>query len=232
MLNKLKVFFARLFSPKPSDQVVIGKEPGQQSTPGIVYNEPPRGGNGDVKPQWNAPWVFVDLDLLGLKEDNPKVAARYVPEWKHYGLDYKDLISADHAWCMMGMNKAFRDVGIKGTGSAAASSLQKWGRLSAHYFGAALPVEHKNGKHHVNFFLYWWDEAKKIACTLDRNRDNTFGVFLTDLSGSGDHLVPGPRWPLDTTIVGCFPTKKQVLAVYPNFIPSGSSHSGTTGSTR
>lgn len=179
-------------------------------------------------PQWNAPWVFVDLDLLGLKEDNPNVAARYVPEWKHYGLNYKDLIGVDHAWCMMGMNKAFRDVGIRGTGSAGASSLQHWGVPCGYIFGAALPVEHANRKHHVNFFLYWHNEIRRIAVTLDRNRDNTFGIFLTDLSGSGDHLVPGPRWPV-LPVEGFALTKSEVLAVYPWMVPGSS---GTTGSTR
>ncbi len=178
------------------------------------------------KDQFNAPWVFANLDLLGRKEGDPKLEERYVPEWKKEGLGgYKTLVGGRHAWCSVRVNADFRKVNVKGTNSAAASSWSKWGFKSPFYFGAVLDIRHKSGGRHVCNFLYWIDEKKKLAATLDGNRSNTFGVFITDLSGRGDRLVTGPRYPAGW-LNGVSPTKDEVLKLYPMLKVGGSG--GTT----
>lgn len=147
---------------------------------------------------FGAPWIGANLDLLGRSETDPALNARYVPEWKFEGLPgYKTLSGNDYAWCSVRANADRRKVGVKGTNSAAAASWSKWGYECPFWFGAALPIRHASGGRHINDFLYWIDEKKKIAATLDGNRGNKFCVARTDLSGSGDTLVGGPRWSKD-----------------------------------
>jgi len=179
--------------------------------------------------KFNAPWVFSNLDMLGRKEGDPKLEARFVPEWKLEGLPgYKTLVGNRHAWCSVVCNADLRKAGVKGTNSAAASSWSKWGVKSPFWFGALLDIKHKGGGRHCCKFLYWIDEKKKIAATLDGNRSNTYGVFATDLSGKGDTLVTGPRWP-DKWVSGQLVSMGEVLKAYPQ-LKVGSKAS--TGSTR
>ncbi len=177
---------------------------------------------------FNAPWVFQDIDILGSKEDSRELAKRLVPFWRRVGLSFSNLIGTSHAWCALRVNYALDKAGIKGSGSAAAKSFEKYGKPCPYWFGSILPLTHSNGNHHVNLFLYWHDEAKKIAVTMDGNRNNEFGIFLTDISGRGDKVIPGPRWPLGVAD-GVFKTKAEVLAEFP-FLKPGSN--GTGGTTR
>jgi hypothetical protein len=174
---------------------------------------------------FGAPWMGVDADLIGRDEWDRELTKRLVPEWKLEGLNFKDLIGSAHAWCMMRVNHALRKVGIKGTGSAGARSLSKWGVKCPFWFGAALDVQHKSGGRHACFFLYWIDEKKKLCATLDGNRGNRFAVNVTDLSGKGDRLVSGPRGPANW--VGQSPSMDEVIASYP-FFKLGKSGSGST----
>ncbi len=169
---------------------------------------------------WNAPWALVDLDMLGRTEYDKELSRRLVPFWKRLGLRFLDLIGTSHAWCMLRVNYALDKVGVKGTGSAGASSAKKFGAQCPYWFGAILPITHKNGKHHVNIFLYWEDEGKRIAVTVDGNKNNTNGVFLSDISGRGDSVVPSPRWPVGMPD-GMFVSKAEVLAEYPMLVPKG-----------
>ncbi len=147
---------------------------------------------------FGAPWVGANIDLLGRYEADKALNERYVPEWKLEGLPgYKTLVGSKHAWCSLRHNADRRKVGAKGTNSAAASSWSKWGKKCPFWFGATLDIKHKSGGRHVCEFLYWINEKKMIAATLDGNRSNQFGVFETDLSGKGDVLVSGPRWQSD-----------------------------------
>lgn len=176
---------------------------------------------------FGAPWVGANIDLLGLDETNPKLNARYVPEWKLEGLPgYKTLAGNRHAWCSVRANADRRKVKVKGTNSAAASSWSKWGVACPYWFGAALPIKHKSGGRHINDFLYWIDAKKKIAATLDGNKGNKFCVAATDLSGRKDILIPGPRWPKDWP-EGQLVTMEEVLKKYP-FLKVGASGSGGT----
>lgn len=175
---------------------------------------------------FGAPWVGANIDLLGRSETDPELNARYVPEWKKEGLDYTTLAGNHNAWCSLRANADRRMVGIEGTDSAAASSWSRWGQHSPFWFGAALDIKHKSKGRHVAEFLYWIDEAKKICATLDGNRGNRFAVNITDLSGSGDALVTGPRWPLNHPDGQLVPMA-EVLAIYPN-LKIGGTGSGTT----
>lgn len=178
---------------------------------------------------FGAPWVGANIDLLGRYETDKALVERYEPEWANCGLKgYKGLAGTPRAWCALRENADRRKVGSETTDSAAASSFSRLGVKCPFWFGAALDIKHKSGGRHVCTFLYWIDEKKKIAATLDGNRSNQFGVFATDLSGKGDVLVSGPRWPKDWA-EGSFVSKDEVLKKYP-FLKVGSSNTG--GSTR
>jgi len=175
---------------------------------------------------FGAPWVFANIDLLGRYETDPELNARYVPEWAKEGLPrYKTLAGNAHAWCSVCVNADFRKVGIKGTGSAAASSWTPWGVKSPFWFGAVLDVLHASGKRHVCRFLYWIDKKRMLAATLDGNKGNQFCVTITDISGSGDTVKDGPRWPLGVPD-GKEYSMKEVLAKHP-YLKVGSTGGGT-----
>jgi len=174
---------------------------------------------------FGAPWMAFDNDLLGRVETDAEMNKRFVPGWKLSGLPgYKTLVGNRHAWCIMRTNLHLEKAGIKGTKSAGAYSLSLWGRKCPFWFGAQLDIKHKSGGRHANEFLYWIDEAKKIAATRDGNRSNKFDIFQTDLSGRGDTLVSGPRWPLKHPD-GQLVSMKEVLAKYPFFKVNGSGSS-------
>lgn len=170
---------------------------------------------------FGAPWIGANIDLLGRSETDKELNARYVPEWAREGLPhYKTLSGNAFAWCSVRANADRRKVGVLGTNSAAAASWSKWGKKCPFWFGAALDIKHKSGGRHICDFLYWIDEKNKIAATLDGNRGNKFCVAKTDLSGKGDTLVTGPRWPLDWPD-GKTVSMAGVLATYP-YLKAGS----------
>lgn len=178
---------------------------------------------------FNAPWVFANIDLLGLDENDPILNARYVPEWKLEGLpSYKTLVGNRHAWCSLKVNADFRKVGIKGTDSAAASSHSKWGKKSPFWFGCTLDIAHASGGRHVCFFLYWIDEANGICASMDGNKGNKFCIAKTDISGKNgaDRLVTGPRWSKDAPD-GQFVSMQDVLKAHPNLKVGSKASSGT-----
>ena len=176
---------------------------------------------------WNAPWVLANIDMLGRTETDPLLNARYVPEWAKEGLPgYKSLAGNTRAWCSVAHNADKRKVGVKGTDSAGAASWTKYGVACPFWFGASLPIRHKSGGRHIATFLYWIDEAKKIAAVYGGNQGNKLSIVSLDLSGRGDTLVPGPRWPANYP-AGQLVSKAQVLAKYP-FLKVG----GSMGVTR
>lgn len=171
---------------------------------------------------FNAIWVGVDLDLLGRKETDKELERRYETEWEKVGLSYDDLIGRAHAWCILRMIKAYREKGIDVKGlTAGASSLSKWGEKCPFWFGAGLDILHKGGGRHAAILLYCIDAKKQLYATLDGNRSNAFDVFVTDLSGKGDTLVSGPRWPKGW-LRGSSPSMAEVLAKYPMLKVRGS----------
>lgn len=182
----------------------------------------------DVDPSeyFGAPWVGSNIDMLGRSETDPLLNSRYVPEWKLEGLPgYKTLAGNDHAWCSVKENADKRKVGVKGTDNAGAASWSKWGKKSPFWFGSTLDIKHKSGGRHVATFLYWIDEDKKIAAQYGGNQSNKLSIVSNDLSGKGDILVAGPRWPTDVAD-GQLVSKADVLAKYP-FLKVG----GVGGST-
>lgn len=175
---------------------------------------------------FGAPWVFANIDLLGLDETDPKLNARYVPEWKLEGLpDYKTLAGNRHAWCSLKVNADLRKVGVKGTDSAAASSWSRWGRKSPFWFGSILDISHQSGGRHVCFFLYWIDEYAGSCATMDGNKGNKFCISKTTLAAKAD-TVAGPRWSKDLPD-GQLVSKADVLKAHP-ILKVGSSSNATT----
>lgn len=198
----------------PQEQPVITLPPVDHIHPDLSY--------------FGAPWIGANIDLLGLHESDKRLVERYEPEWKREGLaGYKGLAGRSRAWCSVRENADKRKVGVKGTDSAAASSWSRYGKKCPFWFGASLDIKHPSGGRHVCDFLYWIDEKKKIAATYDGNRDNRLCVAMTDLSGKGDTLVSGPRWPLDYPD-GQIVSKEDVLKKYPFLKVGGSIGSGTT----
>lgn len=174
---------------------------------------------------FGAPWIGANLDLLGREEHDTLLNERYVPEWRLEGLDYKTLAGNDHAWCSLRANADRRKVGIRGTNHADAASWSYWGKQCPFWFGAALDIRHRSGGRHVADFLYWIDEDKKLAATLNGNLGDKFCIAVTDLSGAGDRLVTGPRWPNDYP-QGREVSMAEVLAKYP-ILKVGSTASST-----
>lgn len=165
---------------------------------------------------FGAPWVGANIDLLGRYETDKDLIARYEPEWANCKLKgYKGLAGTARAWCALRENADRRKVGSETTDSAAASSFSRLGYKCGFLFGAALDIRHKSGGRHVCTFLYWIEEKKKIAATLDGNRSNQFGIFATDLSGKGDVLVSGPRWP-NNWPEGQAVSMAEVISKYPH----------------
>lgn len=165
---------------------------------------------------FGAPWMGCDNDLLGRLETDAELNKRFVPGWKMSGLPgYKTLIGNRHAHCQMVLNLHQIQAGFKGTGSAGAASLSKYGDKCPFWFGALLPIKHKGGGRHAAEFLYWINESKKICATRDSNRSNKWGIFQTDLSGRGDTLVDGPRGPKGWQ--GQLVSMDDVLERYPFF---------------
>lgn len=185
-------------------------------------------GESPNRPNWNAPHVFANLNLLNRHESDPALEAAYVPEWKKEGLDYKDL-GDGHPWCSVKDNADKRKVGVKGTDHAGAASHRKWGRQCPYWFGATLGLNHASGGDHVTTFLYWIDEKKKLAACYGGNQQNRLCVAVYNLSGNAfghDEVIGGPRWSKDIPD-GFFVSKEEVLKHYPQLIPYG-----TGGSTR
>lgn len=164
---------------------------------------------------FGAPWIGANIDLLGRHETDPLLNARYVPEWSKEGLPgYKTLAGNTHAWCSVKVNADLRKVGVKGTNSAAAASWSKWGRKCPFWFGSVLDIKHPSGGRHVAFFLYWIDEAKKIAAVYGGNQGNKLSIVSQSINAGGDVCVTGPRWSLDCAD-GKLVSKADVLKAYP-----------------
>lgn len=176
---------------------------------------------------FGAPWIGSYIHLLGRSETDAQLNKELVPEWAKEGLPgYKTLAGNTHAWCSVLANASFRKVGVKGTNSAGAASWSKWGRKCPFWFGAALDIKHRSGGRHIAFFLYWIDEAKKIAAVYGGNQGNKLSIVSQSINSSGDVCVTGPRWSKELPD-GQFVSKAEVLKAYPLLKVGGSA-----GSTR
>lgn len=177
---------------------------------------------------FGAPWIGANIDLLGRSETDAELNARYVPEWALEGLPgYKTLAGNAHAWCSVRENADKRKVGVKGTNSAGAASWSRWGKKCPFWFGATLDIRHASGGRHVCDFLYWIDESKRICAAYGGNQGDKLSIVQLNLSGSGDKLVAGPRWPNDRPD-GMLVSMKDVLAAYPHLKVGGISGGGST----
>lgn len=251
MWGKIKNFFNSLFSPLHKEQgaaaydsaasVPVNGVNEHSPSSGNYANQPPIGampaeksiGKGLLVPtdHFNAPWVFTDMDVLGLHESDPRLAKRLVPEWQLEGYDksYNSLIGKARAHCMLGINHMLRMVGLKGAKNAGARHASEIGRECPFWFGCIIPIEHVDSKgRHVALGLYWINEAKRICATLEWNKNNKFDVNVTDLSGKpgADRVIGGFRWPANTPD-GQFVSMADVLKKYP-FLKSTGKTGGST----
>lgn len=178
---------------------------------------------------FGAPWIGSFIHLLGRSETDSQLNAELVPEWKNLGLPgFKTLAGNDHAWCALFGNASYRKQGIKGSGSAAAAKVRNWGAECPYWFGASLGINHASGGDHETFFLYWVDQAKKLAACYGGNQSNKLSVAQYNLSGNKaghDEVINGPRFP--TGWKGQSVAMADVLAKYPQLKVGG-----VAGSTR
>lgn len=144
------------------------------------------------------PWMDWMNKLVG-KVETDLAFSKYMSQfWKLCGLDYTSIAGNAHAWCALTIEAAFNSCGIKGSGSAAAVSYEKWGFPCGWIYGAVIPMRHVGGGHHVTFFVKWADEANKIATCLGGNQGDALKLSNFNLSGNAsghDECVSGPRWP-------------------------------------
>lgn len=210
----------------PLTQAALAKYDVVLSAHAVAHAPPPPKTTED----FGAPWIFANLDLLGRTETDPELNARYVPEWKLEGLPgYTTLAGNSHAWCSVRENADKRKVGVKGTNSAGAASWSEWEKKCPYWFGATLDIKHAGGGRHVNDFLYWIDEANKIAACLGGNQGNKFSIASFNLSGNAhghDEVVAGPRWSTACPD-GRLVSRAEVLAKHPHLVVGASGSEST-----
>lgn len=168
-----------------------------------------------VPPGVMPPWVAYLLSRLGWTEyDHDKEIAK---DWPKVGLDYKTVIGTSYAWCGLAAYMSLYVNGLRGPKGAAASRnwRQGWGEVCGYISGAFLPIRHANGSGHICVFLYWVDEAKKLAACLGGNQSNGYRISTFNLSGNKagkDEVIGGPRWPLSYPQTGYVYPKGQADA--------------------
>ena len=135
------------------------------------------------------PWLTIAINEIGQKEvkgskNNPKIL--------EYHLATSLKASSDEVpWCSSFVNWCFRQIGIKGTGSAAARSWINWGQiLTSPKCGCVVVFSRgdNNESGHVGFYID----------TLPNGRINVLAGNQKDMvcieSFSTERLL-GYRWP-------------------------------------
>lgn len=144
------------------------------------------------------PWMDWMNKYIGKTETDAAFSKFMSQFWKLCGLDYATIAGNGHAWCALTIEAAFNSCGIKGSGSAAAVSYEKWGFACGWIYGAVIPMRHIGGGHHVTYFVRWADEKNKVATCLGGNQGDALKLSNFNLSGNAsghDECVSGPRWP-------------------------------------
>lgn len=106
------------------------------------------------------PWLTVALRELGTKEyvgiaDNPRVVEYHSATTLHATDD-------EVPWCSSFVNWVMKQVGIKGTGSAAARSWLNWGvPIDKPVYGCVVILT-RTGGGHVGFFIAEEDGITKL----------------------------------------------------------------------
>lgn len=106
------------------------------------------------------PWLTVALRELGTKEyvgiaDNPRVIEYHSATTLHATDD-------EVPWCSSFVNWVMKQVGIKGTGSAAARSWLNWGvPIDKPIYGCVVILT-RTGGGHVGFFIAEEDGITKL----------------------------------------------------------------------
>jgi len=145
-----------------------------------------------------APHIFIGMRMLGWDEfRHDKDLTKYVWPATDDCRGLHTVIGSNSAWCSGWACAVCKEAGLATTRSGSASSWQGFGVSCGYTFGAILPIQHKEGGHHVNFFLWWIDEANHIAACLGANQNNMVSIGAYNLSGNKrghDEVITGPRW--------------------------------------
>jgi len=107
-----------------------------------------------------SPWLEVALIEEGTTEfpgaaDNPRIV-EYL-ESTNIGAPYNE--NDETPWCSAFVNWCMEQVGIFGTGSAAASSWREWGKELEYGEEGCIVVMSRPGGNHVGFYLEEVDEG-------------------------------------------------------------------------
>ena len=102
----------------------------------------------------NSPWLEVALKEEGTAEypgppDNPRIV-EYL-KTTNIGFPYNE--NDETPWCSAFPNWCFEQVGIEGTGSAAASSWRDWGEELEYGEEGCVVVMTRPGGNHVGFYM-------------------------------------------------------------------------------
>lgn len=145
------------------------------------------------------PWVKWFNDRIGWTEFNHDKELSKGWKWTQVK-SYKTVIGSAYAWCAMSLNTSLEENGLHGTMDAGADSFAHFGQRCDFKLGAILPIRHASGRHHVNIFIKWYDEAKKLAYCIGGNQGNAITIAIYNLSGNAhEHdevMSGGPRWPV------------------------------------
>jgi uncharacterized protein (TIGR02594 family) len=132
------------------------------------------------------PWMAVVLKEVGVSEvpgdgDNARILEYHAATSLHAS---KDSV----AWCSAFANWVFKQVGIKGTDSAAALSWRTWGKkIDLPRYGCVVVFDHGSGHGHVTFFIR--EEGGYLVCTGGNQGD----AVRESKYGRGE--LSGFRWP-------------------------------------
>lgn len=145
-------------------------------------------------------------------------------DWPLVGLpQFHTVIGTGHAWCGLACAIALHSGGLPyPKGAAGAANWEGFGEPCEYICGAFLPIRHAGGGRHIGVFLYWADQAKKIAAVLGGNQGDSYKISNVNVSGNAsghDQVMSGPRWPSN------YPKTGFVWA-------AGSAHGGSGDSTR
>jgi uncharacterized protein (TIGR02594 family) len=141
-------------------------------------------------------WLAVAFDEVGTKEipgdgHNPRII-------EYHQTTTLKATEDEVPWCSSFANWVMKQIGVRGTGSAAARSWQTWGRpLSQPVYGCVVVMRRgKNpGAGHVGFYL--GDVGHDYIRILGGNQGDA--VTVANFKRSS---VIGYRWPLEYNTEG------------------------------
>lgn len=138
-----------------------------------------------------ASWLLVAQKELDIKEvPGPKHNPRIV---EYHQTCSMKAVEDEVPWCSAFVNWCMKEVGIQGTGSAAAKSWISWGEEVPEKEGCVVIICNKAGSHHVGFLL----ETTNTSITiLGGNQADSVRISKFP---KGRWQIKGLRWPKEST---------------------------------